>query len=160
MLSRVVQAYPPSDAFPIGNCNTILINVIGNDSQTSNHAAQVHLIFRPKIPQASNLVLPMFLSSPLLYVQFFHFVTHPNDRPELAMWTVEHTYMIDQHGKHYRCGGVVSLTDVTHAVKLIPEYGNKVDEKISSATSLESYDQFFLNSFTDKESYHTFSTEF
>ncbi|KAG1888723.1 hypothetical protein F4604DRAFT_1674358 [Suillus subluteus] len=160
MPSRVVQAYPPSDAFPLGNCDTVLINVMGDDGQTTSCVAQVRLIFEPKIPRASNLVLPTFLSNPLLYVQFFHFVTNPNDRPELAMWTVERTYMIGQHGEHYRCGGVVSLTDVTHAVELIPEYGNKVDEKISSATSLESYDRFFLNSFTDKESYHTFSTEF
>ncbi|KAG1861774.1 hypothetical protein DFJ58DRAFT_871731 [Suillus subalutaceus] len=127
MPSRVVQAYPPSDAFPLGNCDTVLINVMGDDGQT---------------------------------IQFFHCVANPNDCPELAMWTVERTYMIDQHGERYRCGGVVSLTDVTHTVELIPEYGNKVDEKISSATSLESYDWFFLNSFTDKESYHTFSTEF
>ncbi|KAG1864380.1 hypothetical protein F4604DRAFT_1882085 [Suillus subluteus] len=160
MPSRVVQAYPPSDAFPLGNCDTVLINVMGDDGQTTSRVAQVRLIFEPKIPRASNLVLPTFLSNPLLYVQFFHFVANPNDRPELAMWTVERTYMIGQHGERYRCGGVVSLTDVTHAVELIPEYGNKVDEKISSATSLESYDRFFLNSFTDKESYHTFSTEF
>ncbi|KAG2039998.1 hypothetical protein BDR03DRAFT_932839 [Suillus americanus] len=141
MPSRVVQAYPPSDAFPLRNCDTVLINVMGDDGQTSKSIFAV-----PKIPRASNLVLPMFLSSPLLYVQFFHFVANPSNRPELAMWTVEHTYMIDQHGECYRCGGVVSLTDV--------------DKKISSATSLESYDRFFLNSFTDKESYHTFSTEF
>ncbi|KAG1905852.1 uncharacterized protein F5891DRAFT_975993 [Suillus fuscotomentosus] len=144
--SRVIQAYPPSDAFPLGNCDTVLINVTGGDGQSTSRVAQVRLIFQPKIPQASDLVLPMYLSSPLLYVQFFHFITNPNDHPELAMWTVERTYMIDQCGRHY----------VTHTVELIPEYGNKVDERISSATSLESYDRFFLNSFADKESYHTF----
>ncbi|KAG2100377.1 uncharacterized protein F5147DRAFT_747111 [Suillus discolor] len=155
MPSRVIQAYPPSDAFPLGNCDTVLINVTDDGGQSSKFILAV-----PKIPRTSDLVLPTFLSSPLLYVQFFHFVTNPSDRPELAMWTVERTYTIDQHGKRCRCGGVISLTDVTHAVKLIPEYGNKVDAKISSATCLESYDRFFLNSFADKESYHTFSTEF
>ncbi|KAG2098962.1 uncharacterized protein F5147DRAFT_747315 [Suillus discolor] len=160
MPSRVIQAYPPSDAFPLGNCDTVLINVTDDGGQSTSRVAQVRLIFQPKIPRTSDLVLPMFLSSPLLYVQFFHFVANPSDHPELAMWTVERTYTIDQHGKHCRCGGVISLTDVTHAVELIPEYGNKVDAKISSATCLESYDQFFLNSFADKESYHTFSTEF
>ncbi|KAG1830962.1 hypothetical protein DFJ58DRAFT_719600 [Suillus subalutaceus] len=160
MPSRVIQVYPPSDAFPLGNCDTILINVAGNNGQSTNRVAQVRLIFQPKIPQVSDLVLPTFLSSPLLYIQFFHFVANPNDCPELAMWTIERTYMVDKHGKHYRCGGVVSLVDVTHAVELIPEYGSKVDEKISSATCLEGYDRFFLNSFADKESYHTFSTEF
>ncbi|KAG1718386.1 hypothetical protein EDD22DRAFT_983580 [Suillus occidentalis] len=160
MPSRVIQAYPPSDAFPLGNCDTVLINITGDDGQSTSRVAQVRLIFRPRIPQASDLVLPTFLSNPLLYVQFFNFIANPNDRPELAMWTVERTYTVDQHGKRYRCGGVVLLTDVTHAVELIPEYGNKVDGKISSATCLESYDRFFLNNFTDKESYHTFSTEF
>jgi hypothetical protein len=32
---------------------------------------------------------------------------------------------------------------VTHTVELIPEYGEKVDEKVSSAVCLESYDPFF-----------------
>ncbi|KAG1882075.1 hypothetical protein F4604DRAFT_1879530 [Suillus subluteus] len=160
MPSRVIQAYPPSDAFPLGNCDTVLINVTGDNGQSTSRVAQVRLIFQPKIPRASDLVLPTFLSSPLLYIQFFHFVANPNDRPELAMWTVECTYMVDEHGKRYRCGSVVSLVDVTHAVELIPEYGSKVDEKISSSTCLEGYDWFFLNSFADKESYHTFSTEF
>ncbi|KAG1891885.1 uncharacterized protein F5891DRAFT_1131466 [Suillus fuscotomentosus] len=155
MPSRVIQAYPPSDAFPLGNCDTVLINVMDDDGQSSKFILAV-----PKIPGTSDLVLPTFLSGPLLYVQFFHFVANPSDRPELAMWTVERTYTMDQHGRRCRCGGVISLTDVTHAVELIPEYGNKVDAKISSATCLESYDRFFLNSFADKESYHTFSTEF
>ncbi|KAG1881858.1 hypothetical protein C8R48DRAFT_586069 [Suillus tomentosus] len=48
----------------------------------------------------------------------------------------------------------------THTVKLIPEYGQKVDKKISPAICLESYDHFFLNNFADKDSYHTLSTEF
>ncbi|KAG2357121.1 hypothetical protein BDR07DRAFT_1453197 [Suillus spraguei] len=142
MPSRVIQAYPPK------NCDTVLINITGDDA---SHVAQVWLIFQPKISRASDLVLPTFLSSLLLYVQFFHFIANSNNRPKLAMWMVEHTYTV---------WGVVSLVDVTHAVELIPEYGSKVDEKISSATCLESYDWFFMNSFADKESYHTFSTEF
>ncbi|KAG1908658.1 uncharacterized protein F5891DRAFT_937178, partial [Suillus fuscotomentosus] len=82
------------------------------------------------------------------------------DHPKLMMWTVERSYVVDQHGKHYRCGSVVLLTNVTHAVKLIPEYGEKVKKDISVMTCLESYDWFFLNNFADKESYHMFSTEF
>jgi hypothetical protein len=76
------------------------------------------------------------------------------------MWTVERSYVVGQHGERYRHGGVVLLTDVTHTVELIPEYGDKVNKNVSSATCLESYDRFFLNNFADKESYHTLSTEF
>ncbi|KIK33427.1 hypothetical protein CY34DRAFT_27043 [Suillus luteus UH-Slu-Lm8-n1] len=137
MPSRVIQAYPPGDGFPLGNCDNVL----------------------PNLPRTSDLVLPSYLSCPLLYIQYYHFVASPNDCPELAMWMVECSYVEDQHGKR-RCGGVVPLMSVTHAIELIPEYGEKVDEKISSAICLESYDRFFLNTFADKESYHIFSTEF
>ncbi|KAG1722536.1 uncharacterized protein EDB91DRAFT_1240205 [Suillus paluster] len=128
-----------------------------NKFQLQLHSAfQARVIMPSRVIQAYpptkdstcfDLVLPTYLASPLLYVQYFNFVANP-------------TYVVDQHDRRYRRGGVVSLINVTHAIKLIPEYGNKVDENISLVTCLESYDCFFLNSFADKESYHTFSTEF
>ncbi|KAG1855180.1 hypothetical protein DFJ58DRAFT_716259 [Suillus subalutaceus] len=142
MPSRVVQAYPPGESFPLGNCNNVLINITGDDGQITTRVAQVRLIFQPNLPRASNLI------------QYYHFVASPNDHPELAIWTVKRSYVEDQHGKH-RCGGVVPLTSVTHTVELIPEYCEKIDEKISLTICLESYDCFFLNNFADKESYHT-----
>ncbi|KAG1717844.1 hypothetical protein EDB19DRAFT_1863760 [Suillus lakei] len=157
MPSRVVQAYPPSDKFPFGNCDTVLIDAMGINV---SYVAQVRLIFQPKVRRGSNLGLPSYLSNPLLYVQFFRFVANPDDRPELAMWTVERAYTQDENGNRHREGAVVQVTDVTHAVELIPVYGEAVGNGMSAATCLESYERFFLNNFTDKESYHTFSTEF
>ncbi|KAG1784681.1 uncharacterized protein HD556DRAFT_1435370 [Suillus plorans] len=135
MPSQVVQAYPPSNNFPLGNCDTVIIDAMGIDGKTTNYVAQ--------------LELPSYLSDPLLYVQFFRFISSPDDRPELAMWTLERTYMQDEN-----------MTHVTHAVELIPVYGEAVANSVSSAPCLESYKRFFLNNFTDKESYHTFSTAF
>ncbi|KAG1808425.1 uncharacterized protein BJ212DRAFT_1280677 [Suillus subaureus] len=143
MPSRVVQAYPPSNDFPLGNCDTVLIDAMGINGKMS-----------------SNLELPSYLSDPLLYVQFFRFISSPDDCPKLAMWTMERAYMQDQDGNRYREGAVVRATDVMHAVELIPVYGKAVADGVSSATCLEHYKHFFLNSFTDKESYHTFSTDF
>ncbi|KAG1885930.1 uncharacterized protein F5891DRAFT_1132660 [Suillus fuscotomentosus] len=143
MPSRMVQAYPPSDDFPFGNCDTVLVDTTGIDGKTS-----------------SNLELPLCLSDPLLYVQLFHFISSPDDHPELAMWTVERTYTQEENGNRCRKGAVIRVTDVMHAVELIPVYGEAVANSVSSATSLECYDHFFLNNFADKESYHTFSTEF
>ncbi|KAG1895780.1 uncharacterized protein F5891DRAFT_1130491 [Suillus fuscotomentosus] len=131
MPSRVVQAYPPSNDFPLGNCDTILIDGPGMDGNITSYVTQ----------------LPSYLSNPLLYVQYFHFVSHPEDHPELMMWTVERVYTHDAN-------------DATHAVELIPEYGEAVDKSMTSATCSESYEHFFLNNFADKESYHAFSTEF
>jgi len=106
------------------------------------------------------LDLPTCLSTLLLYIQYFHFTTSPDEQPELAMWTVERTYVQDNAGNCYRQGSVVQITDVTHAIELIPCFGEKVANGVSSATCLESYECFFLNNFADKESYHMFSTEF
>ncbi|KAG1853234.1 hypothetical protein C8R48DRAFT_749657 [Suillus tomentosus] len=156
MPSRVVQAYPPSDDFPLGNCDTILIDGPGMDGNITSYVAQVRLIFQPTIRQGSDVELPSYLSNPLLYVQYFRFVS----RPELMMWTVERVYTHDANGHHHRHGAVVRLTDATHAVELIPEYGEAVEKSMTSATCSESYERFFLNNFADKESYHAFSTEF
>ncbi|KAG2140491.1 uncharacterized protein EDB93DRAFT_1241855 [Suillus bovinus] len=160
MPSQVVQAYPPTNGFPFGNCNAVLIDATGIDGKMMNYVAQVHLIFQPTVQQGSNLELPSYLSDPLLYVQVFRFIHNPDDHPELAMWTVERTYTQDGNGNRCREGAVVRVTDVTHVVELIPVYGEAMANGMSSATCLESYDRFFLNSFADKESYHISSTEF
>ncbi|KAG1786661.1 uncharacterized protein HD556DRAFT_1434660 [Suillus plorans] len=85
MPSRVVQAYPPSNDFPLGNCNTIPIDGPGMDGNIS-----------------SDVELPSYLSNPLLYVQYFCFISRPEDRPELMMWTVECVYTHDANGNHHR----------------------------------------------------------
>jgi hypothetical protein len=43
MLSRVVQAYPLSDAFPLGNCNTTLVNIMGDDGWSGKFSLAVVL---------------------------------------------------------------------------------------------------------------------
>ncbi|KAG1781688.1 hypothetical protein EV702DRAFT_1177394 [Suillus placidus] len=154
MPSRVVQAYPPSNNFPLGNCDTVLIDAMGINGKMTSYIVQARLIFQPTVRRGSNL--PSYLSDPLLYVQFFRFISSPDDHPELAMWTVERAYTQDENGNRHREGAVIRVTDVTHAVELIPDYGEAVAKGVSSATCLESYDRFFLNNFADKESYHTF----
>lgn len=145
MPSRVIQAYPQSADFPLGNCDTVLVDTLGDDGQIRGRVAQVRLIFQPTIRRGSNIDLPTYLSTPLLYIQYFHFVTSPNQQPELSMWTVERTYVQDHtSGNRYRQGAVIPVTDVTHAVELIPCFGEKAAGDISSATCLESYERFFF----------------
>ncbi|KAG1739646.1 hypothetical protein EDD22DRAFT_851927 [Suillus occidentalis] len=158
--SRTVQAYPPSDDFPLGNCDTILVDATGINGKMTSYVAQVRLIFQPVVRRGSKLELPSYLSDPLLYIQLFRFISSPADRPELGMWTVERAYTQDQNGNRHREGVIIRVTDVTHAVELIPVFGETVAKDVTSATCLEHYERFFLNNFADKESYHTFSTEF
>ncbi|KAG1751909.1 hypothetical protein EDD22DRAFT_981686 [Suillus occidentalis] len=138
--NRVVQAYPPSDDFPLGNCDTVLVDATGINGKMTSYVAQVR----------SKLALPSYLSDPLLYIQLFRFISSPADRPKLG----------DHNGNHHREGVVIRVTDVTHVVELIPVFGEAVAKDMTSATCLEHYERFFLNNFADKESYHTFSTEF
>ncbi|KAG1718445.1 hypothetical protein EDB19DRAFT_1931191 [Suillus lakei] len=139
MPSRVVQVYPPSDNFPLGNCDTVLVDSLGANGNTTSYVAQVRLIFQLTIQKGSDLKLPSSLSDPLLYVQFFHFVSRPEEHPELMMWTVERAYTHGENGNCHQEGAVVQVTDVTHAVESIPDYGKAVDKSMSSATCLESY---------------------
>lgn len=118
--------------------------------------AQVRLVFEPVI-RGDSKPLPSYLSGPLIYVNHFSFVSSPDERPDVAMWTVQRKPRQGQDGRY---GTVVPLTNVTHVVELIPDYGEKADGTISSATALESYKHFFLNNFADKECYHSLSTEF
>ncbi|KAG1749592.1 hypothetical protein EDD22DRAFT_981821 [Suillus occidentalis] len=158
--NRAVQAYPPSDDFPLGNCDTILVDATGINGKMTSYVAQVRLIFQPVVRRGSKLELPSYLSDPLLYIQLFRFISSPADCPELGMWTVEHAYTQDQNGNRHREGVIIRVTDVMHAVELIPVFGETVAKDVTSATCLEHYEHFFLNNFADKESYHTFSTEF
>ncbi|KAG1848760.1 hypothetical protein DFJ58DRAFT_729794 [Suillus subalutaceus] len=134
MPSRVVQAYPPSDDFPLGNCDTVLIDAMGIDGKMTSYIGQFD-----EVPTWNcHPISPTHSSTS----NFFRFTSSPDDHPELAMWSVERMYTQDEN------------------VELIPVYGEAVAKGVSSATCLESYERFFLNNFADKESYHTFSTEF
>jgi hypothetical protein len=59
-----------------------------------------------------------------------------------------------------RVGMIVPLVNVTHAIELIPEYGERVNHNVTAAMSLELYDTFYLNSFSDKELYHSLHADF
>jgi len=100
------DTYPPSNGFPLGNCNTVLVDTMGINGKMSmstscvydvalltfytvSYITQVRLIFQPMVQRGSNLELPSYLSNPLLYIQFFCFIFSPDDCPELMMWTVE-----------------------------------------------------------------------
>ncbi|KAG2355692.1 hypothetical protein BDR07DRAFT_1453684 [Suillus spraguei] len=129
MPSQQVQAYPLSETFPFRNCDIVLLQS-QNDTRGS--------------------VLPPELAAPLLYMQLFEVISHPQDDPAVMI----------PNGTRTRLGTIVSLTDVTHTIELIPEYSERVNRNVTSMTSLELYDTFYLNSFSDKEWYHSLHADF
>lgn len=54
-----------------------------------------------------------------------------------------------------RVGDIVKLTDVREFVELVPRFGKRMDKNINCNNSLELSDSFYLNSFADKETYHS-----
>jgi len=109
---------------------------------------------------ARGSTLPSTLSSPFLYVQLFEVVARPEDNPSVMMYHVRRRFEASPDGNQVRVGMVVSLLDVTHAIELIPVYGERANRAVTSATSLELYDDFYLNNFSDKEWYHTLHADF
>ncbi|KAG1845377.1 hypothetical protein C8R48DRAFT_617186 [Suillus tomentosus] len=156
MPSQVVQAAPPSDKFPLGNCDAVIAQSMHGD-QTVNIVAQVRAVFQPIAPP--HVTLPHYLvDHPLLYVQYYEIVNHPGNQPAVSMYTVARKYREGPTGQQ-RLGAVIPLTDVAQAVELIPVYGEGADRTVSAATSMEIYQHFYLNNFSDKEIYHALRSD-
>ncbi|KAG1762042.1 hypothetical protein EDD22DRAFT_979942 [Suillus occidentalis] len=136
MPSQQVQVYPPSEMHPFGNCNMVLLQPTSANPQSTPCIVQVRM----------GQQLPTELKEPLLYVELFEIAAPPEAEPHIGIRT--------------RIGKIVRLVDVTHAVELIPIYGETMDRSVSSTTSLERYDNFYLNAFSDKEWYHTLHADF
>ncbi|KAG1784969.1 uncharacterized protein HD556DRAFT_1314634 [Suillus plorans] len=157
MPSQVVQAAPPSQTFPLGNCDAVVAQSVHGD-RTVNIVAQVRAIFQPIPPLHGTL--PHYLADqPLIYVQYYEIVGHPHDEPAISMYMVARQYHNGPDGQRMRLGAVIPLTDVTHAVELIPMYGAGADRTVGAATSMELYEHFYLNNFSDKEIYHALCSD-
>ncbi|KAG2035208.1 hypothetical protein BDR03DRAFT_934965 [Suillus americanus] len=159
MPSQQVQAYPPCDAYPFGNCDIVLLQPTDAHPKSLPCVIQVRMVFVLS-PRGSQL--PAELKEPLLYVQQFKITAPPEAEPHIAMYQVRHSFYpaSDGSSSHTRIGKIVRLIDVTHAVELIPIYGTMMDCSVSSTTSLERYDNFYLNAFSNKEWYHTLHADF
>ncbi|KIK75647.1 hypothetical protein PAXRUDRAFT_172149 [Paxillus rubicundulus Ve08.2h10] len=148
MPSQVVQAYPPCEKIPCGNCDTVLLNTVeqplqlnGVSSSVSDimlhshfcllvaSVAQVQVVFQPKI--CAPAILPPWLSVPLLYVKVFQLVHHDSD---MGMWIIDQQFFPATDGQTVvRLGRVILLTNVSHPVELIPIYGTSVSHTVTAS---------------------------
>ncbi|KAI6130294.1 hypothetical protein EDD16DRAFT_1689659 [Pisolithus croceorrhizus] len=150
--SQQVQALPSSKEYPYGKCDTVLARVTSPSGAPTTLVVQVRAVFA--LSTRGN-ALPPDLSYPLLYVQCFAFVATPAEQPEIGMYTVRRIFVENIDGGRYRAGAIIPILDVTHAVELIPKYGAAASRDATSETSLEMYDEFYLNCFSSKEFYYT-----
>ncbi|KAG1802059.1 uncharacterized protein HD556DRAFT_1493884 [Suillus plorans] len=157
MPSQQVQAIPPSNTYPYGYCDIVLLQPTGANPQSTPCIAQVRMVFALSTRGSQ---LPVQLKDPFLYVQLFEVTALPEAEPHIAMYRVRRSFYTAPDGSRTRIGKIVRLVDVTHAVELIPIYGTTLDRSVTSVTSLERYDDFYLNSFSDKEWYHTLHADY
>ncbi|KAG2146426.1 uncharacterized protein EDB93DRAFT_1240884 [Suillus bovinus] len=151
MPSQIVQAFPPSETFPMGNCDAVLVQLPGNDD---TYIAQVRCVFQAIARKG--YTLPHYLKdSPLLYVQYFQITATPTEDASAGMYRVKRIYHQDRTGRIFRPGGIIPLTAVTCAVELIPMYGSKMDRTINATNAMEICDEYYLNTFSDKEVFNT-----
>ncbi|KAG1789798.1 hypothetical protein EV424DRAFT_1545249 [Suillus variegatus] len=128
MPSQVMQAAPPSEKFPMGNCDAVITQSIHGD-QTVNLIAQVRAVFQPIAPR--HVTLPPYLADqPLLYVQYYEIVGNPGNQPAISMYTVARKYREGLAGQQ-RLGAIIPITDVMHAVELIPVYGEGANRMLA-----------------------------
>ncbi|KAG2336155.1 hypothetical protein BDR05DRAFT_897109, partial [Suillus weaverae] len=104
--------------------------------------------------------LPPELDQVFLYVQLFEVIGRPQDDVGVMMFRIRRRFATGPDGARAQVGMIIPLLDITHAIELIPIYGDRADRAVTSSTSLERYDTFYLNNFSDKEWYHTLHTEF
>ncbi|KAG1852290.1 hypothetical protein DFJ58DRAFT_716614 [Suillus subalutaceus] len=150
MPSQQIHAEPPSSNFPRGNCDAVLFSQRVNGDKDA--------IFQPILPRGSHAQLPEHLSQVLVYIQHFDFII-PGPESSTGMWMVRRSYTghPSQSETVIRRGSIIPLTDITHAVEIIPVYRGPLDKDVNSRNSLEVFDDHFLNNFADKELYHLLS---
>ncbi|KAL4063644.1 hypothetical protein V8B97DRAFT_2082407 [Scleroderma yunnanense] len=128
---QVVQVYPPSEEHPFSYCDAILLCHPCN-SHTCD-VAQVHAVFQLK---AMNRLPEHLTATPLCYVCYFHVL--PLDAGHVT--------------------GIVAITKVVQALDFIPIFNTAFsDVPPSSKMCMEGYAHYYLNTFTDKETFHALS---
>ncbi|KAG6372042.1 hypothetical protein JVT61DRAFT_8748 [Boletus reticuloceps] len=158
--SQVVQAFPPSDRHPLGCCDAVLLSRSDSDdifgkpnyhwftflNSSSKDVAQVRAVFMPKTKNA----LPAYPGTvPLLYVRYFRIMSLPT-QSSIGLYQVERMQPFEA-----RASSIVPLTDVILAVDLVPVFDTSLPGVAEcSETCMEGYSRYYLNSFTDKETFH------
>ena len=107
--------------------------------------AQLRLIFQVEVDQKH----PLF-NRPLAYVHLFTMTS--TLCPNLQLYRVsKEEYSTGRNQQPL--GMVVELTSIAWAIHLIPHYSPAVHKSLNSKNSLDLCQEFWVNSFLDKETY-------
>ncbi|KIM53499.1 hypothetical protein SCLCIDRAFT_31845 [Scleroderma citrinum Foug A] len=146
--SQVVQAHPPSDEYPLGYCDAVLLHQPGDVYVV----AQVRAIFKLKAMS----LLEDIIATPLCYVRLFHILPLSAGRPSVELHQVER---VDPSTGI--ATDIIPLTDVFHVLDLVPVFHTAFPNvEPNSKTCLEGYAHYYLNTFADKETFHVLQPQY
>lgn len=101
-------------------------------------------------------------------MQFFKYAGRRDDNGILREEANVDMYLLQRHlrstiipgGERMRMGDIVPMDSIVRPIELIPVYGEKLDPRYNSNTSLELAVNFYLNNFDDKEFYQSLLTTY
>ncbi|KAF8555809.1 hypothetical protein OG21DRAFT_812082 [Imleria badia] len=143
----VVQAYPRSPEKPFGACD--VVRLARANTKNILDVARVKAVFS----QRGSKELPPYLApTSLLYVELFYVVSLPSDAQDgVGLYKVRRPPPPPAEGAS-RWFAVIPVTEVVHTLELIPVFDTRIPEvELSSATCLDAYYEYYVNSFTNKE---------
>ncbi|KAI6022658.1 hypothetical protein EDC04DRAFT_2936511 [Pisolithus marmoratus] len=167
MHSQVIQAYPCSEEHLFRVHDAVLLSCPDTDNITSQHSlvsylysdpfsdvAQIKTIFSPKVH--TSVELPSYLASPLAFVEYFTVCADPMaNREGMGLYRVQHPPTNNVTASPSSYYAVVPLTDIVHAVELVLVFETSITRiNPSKESCLEAYEQYYVNSFADKESFN------
>ncbi|KIK79999.1 hypothetical protein PAXRUDRAFT_159827, partial [Paxillus rubicundulus Ve08.2h10] len=102
--------------------------------------------------------LPLYLvPTPLIYIEYFTVIGCPDDDQDgVGLYRVQCPPTQTTNTASNFCA-VIPMTEVVHTLELIPIFNSNIPVIVPlSATCLEVYQEYYVNSFADKETYHIF----
>ncbi|RDB31099.1 hypothetical protein Hypma_000008 [Hypsizygus marmoreus] len=167
--AQTINTSPPSDSWPFGHSDTVLMNTDPNFSWPrggleGHVVGQLQLIFRA-VPQKGAAPTPgtdMFLA----YIQRYDVIPQINreisgsstrkgayPHPASGMFLMQRA----RHEDDSLINGIVPLARIRTLVELTPDFGETADIHLTKETTLNYCSQFWLNKYLDKESYYAMS---
>ncbi|EGO19324.1 hypothetical protein SERLADRAFT_443376 [Serpula lacrymans var. lacrymans S7.9] len=165
MPPQTIQAYLPLPDMPLGNCDAVMLGNQDGHGLQSTSVVQTRIIFQAIAPR--NTVLDQCLSTVLIYAQNFGYTGARRDgqgnilvEEDVDMYMVERLFRNLTTRERIRAGNVYPLNSIHLPVNLIPVFGAVMNRDINSSNSMEVPTTFYVNNFSDKETYNMFLTEF
>ncbi|KAI5994462.1 hypothetical protein EDD15DRAFT_2366590 [Pisolithus albus] len=154
-----VHAHPPDRSLKYGRYDAAIMNIDDRwqwpSSGLQGHTVvQVRLIMCPAAPRGSNGI-NHFSSRFLMYAQRFDIVPQGNSSVERT--TGLHVLKRATRASGSELGEIFPLDQLRSYAHIVPRFGRKADNRLTSDNCIHSSQSFFLNRYFDKDFFYATS---